>query len=264
MKRFDKIGDELYRLTVPYRDVYTTVYLLTATGGAVLFDAACHDADAESVIVPALFDLGIVGDMLKYVFISHGHGDHAGGLARLLTHYPNTTVVSRSPKLREKYAGASFLFPEEGELLLGTFRVIPIVGHTLDSAALLDTRTSTLITGDCLQLFGLVGSGDWAANIKFPVEHLRALEKLEKMPLAAIWAAHDYLPYGFCAAGEEDIKRYLAACRRAIFEIKEMILEAPHDDDATVRARYNRRAGMPTVCEAVVRAVREATLSGRL
>lgn len=264
MKQFERIGEGLYRLTIPYKDIYTTVYLLTAKDGAVLFDAASDDWDADGVIVPALRDLGVTGDVLKYVFISHNHGDHAGGLARLLVHYPTATVVSRSPKLQEKYAEHPFLFPEEGELLLGTFRVVPIVGHTLDSAALLDTRGGTLITGDCLQLFGLVGSGDWAANINFPVEHLKALEKLEKMPLAAIFAAHDYLPCGYRAVGAEGVKKYIAACREALFEIKKMIEAYPDEDDAAIRARYNAREASPTLREAVVRAVRAATEVGQI
>lgn len=264
MKQFERIGEDLYRLTIPYKDIYTTVYLLREKGEAVLFDAASYDEDADEVIVPALKDLGVTGDALKYVFISHNHGDHAGGLARLLAHYPTATIVSRSPKLCEKYEGYSFLFPEEGQMLLGAFRVVPIVGHTEDSAALLDTRAGTLITGDCLQGYGLVGSGDWAANINFPAEHLKALERLEKMPLSAIYAAHDYLPYGYRAVGRESVKRYIEACREALFEIKEMILSAPNEDDAAIRARYNAREKSPTLRETVVQAVRAAIQDGQI
>ena len=255
MKHFEKIAENIYRITTPYKDIFTTVYLLIAEKGAILFDAASFDADVDDVLVPALAELGVTP---QYVFISHNHRDHAGGLTRFAACYPETTIVSRSPVLREKYEGHPFLFPEEGTMLLDTYRVIPIVGHTQDSAALLDTRTNTLITGDCLQLWGICGSEDWASNINFPTEHWQALNKLEKMPIAAIYTAHDYYPLNYFAVGEEAVARYIAACREPLFRIKELIVGAPEADDATVRALYNAREGIPTVREAVVRAVRKS------
>ncbi len=261
MKHFEKITENIYRITTLYKDIFTTVYLLIAENGAILFDAASFDEDIDEVLVPALAELGVTP---KYVFISHNHRDHAGGLSRFVAHYPETTIVSRSPVLQEKYAGHPFLFPEEGEMLLNTYRVIPIVGHTQDSAALLDVRTNTLITGDCLQLWGICGSEDWASNINFPTEHFVALAKLEGMPISAIYTAHDYYPHGYFAVGEEAIARYLAACREPLLRIKELIVSNPEADDAAVRALYNATEGIPTVREAVVRAVRKSVTEGVL
>ena len=42
-----------------------------------------------------------------------------------------------------------------------------VTGHASDCAALYDRKTKTLISGDCLQLFGVFGSGAWGANISF-------------------------------------------------------------------------------------------------
>lgn len=261
MKSFEKITENIYRLTTSYKDIFTTVYLLIAENGTILFDAASFDADIDDVIAPALAALGVTP---QYVFVSHNHRDHAGGLSRFAALYPEATIVSRSPVLQEKYAGHPFLFPEEGTVLLDTYRVIPIVGHTADSAALLDTRTNTLITGDCLQLYGICGSEDWASNINFPAEHWQALEKLAQMPLAAIYTAHDYYPHGYFAVGAEEISRYLAACREPLLRIKELILSHPEADDAVVRMLYNAQEGIPTVREAVVRAVRKSVLTGEI
>lgn len=258
MTHFEKITENIYRLTTSYKDIFTTVYLLIAKNGAILFDAASFDVDIDEVMAPALGELGVVP---QYVFISHNHRDHAGGLPRFAVRYPETTIVSRSPALQEKFAGHPFLFPEEGTLLLDTYRVIPIVGHTQDSAALLDTRTNTLVTGDCLQLWGICGSEDWASNINFPTEHWQALEKLEKMPLSAIYTAHDYYPMGYFATGEA-VARYIAACREPLLRVKALIAENPTASDAEIRILYNATEGIPTIREAVVKAVRKSVDEG--
>ena len=259
MKHFEKITENIYLLTTLDKDIFTTVYLLIAENGAILFDAASFDADIDEVIAPALTELGVAP---QYVFISHNHRDHAGGLPRFAARYPETTIVSRSPALQEKLAGHPFLLPEEGMVLLDTYRVIPIVGHTADSAALLDTRTNTLITGDCLQLYGICGSEDWASNINFPAEHWQALDRLEKMPIAAVYTAHDYYPHGYFAVGEAEVARYITACREPLLRIKELIVAHPEADDAAVRALYNTTEGIPTIREAVVRAVRRSVTEG--
>lgn len=264
MKSFEKITENTYRITMMYKDIFTTVYLLIAKNGMILFDAAGFDEDIDEVLVPALAQMGVTAENLKYVFISHNHRDHAGGLARFAANYPATTIVSRSPVLQEKYAGHPFLSPEEGEMLLDTYRVIPIVGHTADSAALLDTRTNTLITGDCLQLYGICGSEDWASNINFPTEHVKALGKLGEMEIDAIYTAHDYHPLGYFAVGREAVADYLAACLSPLQRMKELILANPAATDADVRALYNAQEGVPTVREAVIKAVRKSVAEGAL
>ena len=261
MKHFEKITENIYRLTTVYKDIFTTVYLLIAENGAILFDAASFDEDIDGVIVPALDALGVTP---QYVFISHNHRDHAGGLARFVMHYPKVTIVSRSSVLREKYAEHSFLFPEEGTMLLDTYRVIPIVGHTQDSAALLDVRTDTLITGDCLQLWGICGAEDWAANINFPTEHMQALACLRETEIDAIYTAHDYYPLGYCAVGRDAVARYLDACLEPLLRVKALISEHPAASDAGIRTLYNATEGIPTIREAVIKAVRKSAEEGAL
>jgi hypothetical protein len=62
-------------------DKYTGMYFLkTADGGVLMIDALNNSADADSVILPALKQIGLP---LRGVYISHGHGDHDGGVNRL-------------------------------------------------------------------------------------------------------------------------------------------------------------------------------------
>ena len=263
MKDFVRVSEHIRRITLAYKDIFTTVYLLESADGFLLFDVASFDTDLD-VLQPALCACGVTKENLKCVFISHNHRDHAGGLSRFVTLYPDTVIVSRSPALQEKFAGHPFLFPEEGALLLDTYRVLPIVGHTQDSAALFDVRTNTLITGDCLQLWGICGSEDWASNINFPTEHVRALARLNQIEIDAIYTAHDYYPLGYFAVGRDAVARYLDACLEPLLRVKEMILEESAASDAEIRTHYNAREGIPTIREAVVKAVRRSVAEGGL
>ena len=261
MKHFEKITESIWRYTLAYKDIFTTVYLLKCDAGFVLFDAASFDEDFET-LCEILDGAGVTKENLKYIFISHNHRDHAGGLQKLIAAYPDTTIVSRSETLAKKYENYRVFVPVAGDMLLDTYRVIPIVGHTADSAALFDVRTNTLVTGDCLQLYGICGAEDWAANINFPSEHLQALRQLGEMQINAIYTAHDYYPLGYCAQGEEAVRAYLAACLAPLEKMRDLILAHPAATDADVRATYNAQAGIPTVREAVIRAVRAAMQNG--
>ena len=250
----------IHRLTTEYKDIFTSVFLLECPKGAILFDSASYDTDVDLHILPFLHQLGITPEKLKYVFISHNHRDHSGGLPRLLELFPDTRVVSRSQTLQEAWAHRGFLCPEDGEMLLDTYRVVAIPGHTADSAALLDTRTGTLITGDCLQLHGIVGSGDWACNISFPVEHLAAIEKVRTMQVSAILTAHDYVPMGCQSEGKAAVEAMLDACVTPLLTIRDLIRDNPAQDDTQIRELFNRPH--LTVNPRVIAAIRKAMGEG--
>ena len=76
MKNLVKTNDNIYELTIPYKDIFTTVYIVRTARGALLFDTATYDSDVEEAIIPALCELGVGKGELKYIFISHNHGDH--------------------------------------------------------------------------------------------------------------------------------------------------------------------------------------------
>jgi len=260
MKSLTKINENISRLTLPYKDIFTTVYTVSYGEGAILFDAATYESDIDSIIVPTLCELGIE-DKLKYVFISHNHGDHAGGLEFLLKHYPSICILTRSQALKEKYGEYNVRLIEDGEDLLGIFRVVAIPGHTLDSAALYDTRTKTMITGDSLQLYGIFGSQDWGSNIAFASEHISAVDALRKMDIEKIYTAHDFHPYGYAFVGKEAIARALDACTEPLRNIRELILANPEKTDAEIREIYNASADIPPVREGVFHKMREQLIN---
>ena len=79
--------------------------------------------------------------------------------------------------------------------------------------AFLDLPTGTLLSGDCLQLFGV---GKYRSGIGYPYLYRRSVERLRGMELSQIVAAHEYDPLGSIARGKEEIEAYLSPCLSAI------------------------------------------------
>ena len=253
----EKINDDIYALRTPYKDIFTTVYFIKTAHGALLFDAASYDCDVENAIIPALHKLGIGEAELKYIFISHNHADHSGGLGRLLTSYPNACVVSGSAALREKFAPHAFLSPADGDALLGDLSVVLLPGHSWDSAALYDKRTKMLISGDSLQLYGIFGSGNWGANVSYAAAYAEHIQKLREMDIAAILTAHDYHPYGRSFFGKAEIEAALDACLSPFKLIQKLMEESPDADDEAICKKYNAQGNLPTLGLHVVKKYRE-------
>lgn len=265
MLEITKINENIYRTTLPYKDIFTTIYTIRTPDGVLLFDAASYDTDAENYILPFLKEVGVSPEALKYIFISHNHADHAGGLKSLISFFPEACIVSRSPEIKTAYAeGYQLIAPEQDDVILGVLRVITIPGHTADSMALLDTRTNTLITGDCLQVYGIVGSQDWASNIRLPAEHLQALEKVRALDADQIITAHDYYPCGYRADGKEQARQMVDNCEAPLRRLQKLICEDPDLDDARIRELYNNDPKAPTIRLAVVAAMRAAMEAGKL
>ncbi len=252
----EKISDNLFYKIIEYKDIYTTVYLIKTENGCMLFDCASFDYDIDNTVKPFLDSLGVSTSALKYVFISHDHKDHAGGLERFLQLYPDVTVITRSTELKASFPNYSFIIPTENEVFLDALKVVFITGHSPCSQAIYDMRDNSMITGDSLQLYGIFGSGNWACNIKLPAEHFEALKKLEKMDISAIYTAHDYHPLGQFYIGEEMIKEAIDACRAPLYNIMKMITENPSLSDEEITQLYNKDRQLPTVGPAVIKGLR--------
>ncbi len=251
-----QINDSIHRLTIPYKDIYTTVLFIKTEEGVVLFDAATFEDDVKEHILPAMAEFGIKKQEIKYLFISHNHGDHSGGLPWLIEALPHAIILSNSPSLAEKYADKSIQMMEDGEIVAGCLQYVSIPGHTPDAGGLLDLRTNTLMTGDALQVYGIYGSGKWGANIKWPALHIPALQKLHALETETLIMAHDYHPYGPIVEGKAEIDRCIDDCANALYKVRDAILADPDADDETLSANYNAVSGLPRVGRKVFAAVR--------
>lgn len=247
-----EIVKDILRIVIPFEDIFTTVFLVRTEQGVLLFDTATFPQDMDEYVFPVLDRLG---EAPKCVFISHSHRDHAGGLQRVLEKFPGVPVASRSEALAEKFSNV--FAPGDGDVLLGCLRAVEIPGHTMDSMGLLDVRTGTLLTGDSLQLYGIFGSGNWGANIRFPREHAAAIENIRKLDVRTIVASHDYHPCGHIARGNAEIDRYMSNCLAPLEDVRALIAAHPDLDDEEIAKIYNESRHLPTLGAHVVRACRE-------
>lgn len=254
----EKLSEFVCRMTCPYKTIFTTVWTLRIPEGVVLIDAASYETDAREHILPFLEFAGVKKEEIKYIFITHAHTDHAGGLGGLLKELPGVTVISRNPKLAEEHPQATFLCPEDGEELTPDLQVVAIPGHTFDCAAILDKRTNTLLSGDCLQLYGIVGNEDWACNIHLTAKYFEAVEKVRAMKVGQLLTAHDYYPTGYRADGEAAVEKALDDCLEPLRMIGKMIRENPELDDEAIRQKFNAIEGLPTAKLHVITGVRKA------
>lgn len=106
--------------------------------GIVLIDALTSPAEAESVLVPGLRELGADPATIKYVVVTHGHDDHFGGAQYLADRYGARVLMAPADwdlveRTRPDHAPARDLEISDGQQLpLGgtTIELHHTPGHT--------------------------------------------------------------------------------------------------------------------------------------
>lgn len=255
MKELTLAAPHIHRLEVPFLDIYTTVFLVETEEGIVVFDTATYPEDMDTYLVPALRELG--AERPLWVVISHNHRDHAGGLARFAELFPETPIAAGSEACSERIPGRTVRALSDGETLVGPLKAVTIPGHTADAIGILDTRTGTLMSGDCLQMYGIYGSGAWGANISLIPEHIAAGEKLLTMDIQTILASHNYHPYDWRADGKEAVAAYISQCANALRDIRAYGLAHKEQDVVAIAEAYNASSGLPRVASRIFKAAME-------
>ena len=170
------------------RAVGARVTVLKTPDGAVLVDTGSRGS--LQLIAAGLKALGVAGDQVKLIVLTHCHPDHAGGLAELVdfTSAPVAIHQSEADILRGEEPAPSFLrrqalqnahplfamfsgrpvavqYPlEDGDYLpeIEGVRVIHTPGHTEGSICLFVESAKVLIVGDALQFrFGKLLPPSW-------------------------------------------------------------------------------------------------------
>ncbi len=194
--KFLKETDGIYRLKVPFEDLYTSVFLICSEGGNMLVDCATTSRDADEYIEPALGSLGMTFSDIDCVIVTHLHGDHAGGLGRILQKEPKIHVV----RTVEELNGAE---------------IYPMCGHTKDFIGVLSLPTGTLISGDGLQGAGV---GKYRCSLESKEGYLRTIERIERdKRIENILFSHAYEPWNRDGAfGRENVEKILRDCKSIV------------------------------------------------
>ncbi len=194
MREFCKETDGVYRLRVPFEDLYTSVFLID---DSILVDCASTADDVDTYILPALRKRGVTLTDMKAIVITHGHSDHNGGLARVLSLAPHSEVVT---DLKELGNGIS---------------TYPMAGHSEDSIGVLDERTHTLISADGLQGAGV---GKYRCYTQDPAAYLKTLQRITTDErVENVLFSHAYEPWSTDrVCGRENVLACIDECYKYI------------------------------------------------
>ncbi len=200
----EEICENLYRILIPFEDIYTTAYVVLNNKKAAVIDSGACDADAERCIFPALKEIGIQQNDVRYLLLTHSHGDHAGGIGRLAELFPQAEI-------RASYAIGlpHFSLLKDREIILSDLQAIYLPGHVNHAVGYLHLPSGTLLSGDCLQLSGI---GKYRKNIADRERYEQSVKSLQKLEIKRIVAAHEFDPLGSIAEGEEAVREYLEMC----------------------------------------------------
>lgn len=198
----EKLAQGIFRIKVPFEDLFTTVYVYVSSEGTALIDSATYPSDADNYILPQLKAAGI--EKADYLLLTHDHGDHIGGIENLIKKFPAAKVGSA---FETEFSNKMLL--TDGEIILGNLQVVSLPGHTKNSVGYFDRKTKTLLSGDCLQLKGI---GKYRNGICYHDLYEKSCKKLLETDIDRIVAAHEYDPLGSIAEGKEAVKEYLEKC----------------------------------------------------
>ena len=192
---FAKQVEGIYRLKVPFEDLYTSIFLLKTDYGNMLVDCATYDSDIDKYLVPALQNLGLCLTGVEYLVVTHSHCDHAGGKNRILEIVPNVKIIDKSI-----------------DNIFNCLTVCELKGHTIDCIGVFDERSGTLISADALQGAGV---GKYRCCIENKQEYLKTIEKISKNKrIKNILFSHSYEPWNSdVAIGREEVEKCLEYCK---------------------------------------------------
>ena len=158
--KFEKIGDGIFRILIPFEGwVCTTVYVVLDGDRAFLIDSATYPSDIDGYVLPALSELGIGGEAVECLLLTHFHSDHVGGAERLMEAFPNMAVMGGASDDTSAVSGLAlsgrYSRLSDGKMIGERLMAVALAGHTRDSFGFFDVKTGTLLSGDCLQQRGI-------------------------------------------------------------------------------------------------------------
>ncbi|MFC7203283.1 MBL fold metallo-hydrolase [Haloferax namakaokahaiae] len=138
----DECAPDVYDLTVAeMNDARYRVFVFDGEVPTLVDSGFEHTVDT---VVEALSELEIVPERLV---ITHGDGDHIGGLERLADHYGLETWVPEQTDLDSSYT-PDHRYGDGDEV--GDFVAVHTPGHAEDHHVLIDEQTGVAVLGDAV------------------------------------------------------------------------------------------------------------------
>ena len=179
--KVEKLGSGLWLIQAVTGPQQSTVYLVEGKKKALLIDAASGQ-DGLSEVVKDL-----VGSKQVMLALTHGHGDHSGGVkfySDVYIHPADSAFLKKFTTVKKHYIKEGYVFNLGGQKL----EVISIPGHTPGSIAFFNRKGRYMMTGD-----GIGSTSVWAHLSNDPLTvFLASCNKLEtyKNAIDAIYVGH--------------------------------------------------------------------------
>jgi hydroxyacylglutathione hydrolase len=167
--RVDVLGKGLWRIQA-IKGTLSTAYLVEGTNRALVIDT-CTGQEGLKEIVQQL-----AGDKPVTVALTHGHGDHSGGVkyfSEVYVHPADASLLPAGAAVERRDLAEGTVFDLGGRKL----EVIAIPGHTPGSVAFFDRAGRYILTGD-----GIGSTMVWMQISRLPLTtYLESVKKLEAM-----------------------------------------------------------------------------------
>ena len=259
---FNEVIPDIYVMKIPFGSVWSSAILVKGDE-LVLIDSGPDSGKVDGFLMPALAEIKIRPEDIRWLLNTHCHGDHIGGHYRFceISGAPVAVIKAAEDKMNNPLKYSKLIrsrFPEDSpeapagfrgvipsrllddrELVAGRLRLYHTPGHDTDSLCWLDEKTGTLISGDSVQGSGALGNA--LAFYQDLPAYQNSLRILKTLNAENLLASHYYRPLGEKAIGKAGVNDYLEASLDSIDRYSDFIASRPPCDIKEMTLRLIER-----------------------